>query len=188
MDIFYKDSVNAGTMVVVSLPKVRGQANIFFFNAPAPQGRTFVNGAIITEVSYGQAANAQFQQSVDNTIYVYSFGDQMGQVAISGVVFPRLCANDQNGIQELLKFYSNYRVSKSVQRVRVTFANEVIEGFLVSMQLMTADNAAGIHRFVLTMATIPSAFQRSTTALSGGSSETYVDEADDESDDLEGEA
>lgn len=112
----------------------------------------------------------------------------MGQVSISGVVFPRLCATDQNGIQELLKFYNNHRVSKSVQRVRVTFANEVIEGFLTSMQVMTADNAAGIHRFALIMATIPSAFQRNAIGLPGGVSETYTSESDSESDDLEGEA
>ena len=80
MDIFYKNQVNAGTLSVFTLPQVRGQANLFFFNSPAPQGQTFIPGAVITGVDYQQQTNTQFQRSLDNTIYVYSFGDQMGNM------------------------------------------------------------------------------------------------------------
>ena len=163
MDIFYKDTVNAGTLVVFKLPQIKGTANIFFFTEPAPTGRlgTFIEGAIITRVSYEQKTNSQFQQSLDNIIYVYSFGDQMGNLAVSGIVFPRICSSpSDNGIHNLMKFYREQRVSRAVTNVKVMFGNETIRGYLVGMGLDTLDTADGTHRFVLQLKTIPLAFNR----------------------------
>ena len=159
MDIFYKDEVNAGTLSVISLPKIRGQANLFFFNKPAMRGTTFVPGVIVTAVQYGQSTATQFQKSLDNTIYVYSFGDEMGNITVSGMAFPRTC-NGQNGLREVLEFYRVNRVSRSVDSVRITFADETIEGFLMAMSMSTADAASGTHAFQLLIRSIPLAHQK----------------------------
>ena len=163
MDIYYKDNVSAGTLVVFTLPPVIGQANLFFFNQPASQGTTFVPGVIITKLNFGQRTNTQFQQSLENVIYVYSFGDAMGDLQISGIAFPRLGTGDKNGIQELLKFYKDNRVSRTVSHMQVTFANEVIRGFLVGLSITTLDASSGAHNFTLFLKTLPAAFRSSTS-------------------------
>jgi hypothetical protein len=164
MDLFYEDTINAGTLVVFTLPNIRGQANLFVFTDPAPQGETFVDGVIITRINSEQRTNTQFQQSLENVIYVYSFGDQIGDLQISGLAFPRRCKDDKNGIQELIKFYREHRVSRRVQRVQITFANEVINGFIVGMALSTVDASSGAHNFNLLLKTLPAAFRRSQSA------------------------
>lgn len=166
MDIFYRDKINAGTLSVVSIPQVSGQANLLAFTNPAPKGSqgTFIPGIIVTKLDYKQATNTQFQQSLENIIYVYSFGDQMGDLTVSGMAFPRVCGDGNvNGISELFSFYKSNRVSKEVSALRITFAKEVIRGFLVSMALSTVDPSAGIHTFSLLLKTIPAAFRSSAS-------------------------
>lgn len=178
MDIFYRNRVNAGTLSIFTLPQVRGQANLFFFNVPAPTGpqKMFVPGAIITKISYQQQTNSQFQQSLDNIIYVYSFGDKMGNIAINGMAFPRVCSGNQNGITEVLNFYRQYRISSTVSAVRVTFANEVINGFLVGMSLQTVDTSSGVHAFSLLLRTIPASFGRARLLAASDSTGTSTGE------------
>lgn len=103
--------------------------------------------------------STQFQQSLENVLYVYSFGDQMGNMTLRGMAFPRQCDAESNGIAELLKFYKEYRVSKSGSRIRLTFADEVINGFLVGLALTTVDASSGLHSFTLLIKTIPAAFR-----------------------------
>ena len=165
MDLFYTDKVSSGTLVVFKLPPIRGQANLFFFNQPAPQGSTFVPGVIITSLNLGQRTNTQFQQSLENIIYVYSFGDLMGDLQISGIAFPRRCVDDKNGIQELMKFYKENRVSRAVNHVQITFANEVIRGFLVGLSMNTLDVSSGAHNFTLLLKTIPAAFRATNVGV-----------------------
>lgn len=177
MDIFYKDAVNSGTLFVFTLPQVKGEAKLFFFNSPAPKGTTFLPGVIITAVNYTQQTNTQFQQSLDNVIYVYSFGDQMGNVSIGGLAFPRQCDNTVNGITELIEFYRDNRVSRNVERVRVTFANEVIEGFLVSLAITTADVSSGVHSFQMLLRTVPLAFDKRSSLVSSSLDGLLLDTA-----------
>lgn len=155
MDIFYKDKINIGALSVFTLPEVRGQANLLVFHAPSPSGRTLLPGVVITHVDYQQRTNAQFQRSLGKTIYVYSFGDHMGDLNIRGVAFARTCDGDFNGISELQKMYTQYKVSGSSPEVRLAFADEVIRGFLVAMSVGTADTSAGIHQFSMLLKTIP---------------------------------
>lgn len=158
MDIFYRDQVNAGTLVTVSIPRIRGQANLLFFN-DAGGGKTFVPGAIITQLNWRLQTNTQFQQSLENIIYVYSFGDRMGDLSISGLVFPRVCDSGANGIENLIKFYKERRVSEKVDLVQITFSNEVIKGYLIGMNLTTQDPSSGIHTWSLLLKTIPASFK-----------------------------
>lgn len=175
MDIFYKSTTSAGTLVSVALPPIRGIANIVVFNQPTPAGRTFVNGALITSITNEQQTRTQFQQSLDNLIYVYSFGDQMGSLQVSGLAFPRVCADSSNGISNLLKFYEQNRVSRALSRIRLTFANEVINGFLIGCSLSTEDPASGAHSFRLLLRTLPAAFRTGAdnSTFSGGGASPF---------------
>lgn len=172
MDIFYKDTVNAGVMNIVTLPEVKGQAQLFFFTQPSSSGRTFVPNVIITKVDYQQRTNTQFQQSLENVIYVYSFGDLMGDLTVNGVAIPRSCDGDSNGIKEVMQFYKQNRVSNSVSDVRITFADEVIRGYLVGLSLSTLDASSGLHSMTLLLKTMPAAFRSSQGNWAGGGVES----------------
>ena len=159
MDIFYQDKINAGVLHVVSVPNLVGTATLKFI-VPAPQNRTFVTQALITGVTYSQRTNTQFQQSLDNVIYVYSFGDQMGDLTLTGLAFARACDGRDNGVSNVQKFYREHRVSQRVSNLEVVFANEVIRGYLVGLSMNTVDPSSGLHQFNLLLKTIPAAFNK----------------------------
>jgi hypothetical protein len=158
MDIFYKDSVAAGALKVVALPPIRGSAKLLVFNNVGSKSRTVIDGVLITNIAYSQRTNTQFQQSLENIIYAYSFGDQPGDLTISGFAFFRTC-DSGNGISNLLKFYKDKRISNNFDKITVTLADEVINGYLIAMTLNTSDPSAGIHSFSLLLKTLPAAFR-----------------------------
>ncbi len=184
MDIFYRNQINAGVLHFVSIPRLVGIATLRF-NVPAPQGQTFVRGALVTQLNYGQRTNTQFQQSLDNTIYVYSFGDLMGDLTLSGLVFPRSCDGSGNGIDQMQKYYSKNRVSKKVETMQVTFASHVIKGYLVGLNMATVDVSSGMHNFNLLLKTIPASFRRA--AATGGSAQLDANDQESGSNEESGE-
>lgn len=166
MDIFYQNEVNAGVLHVVSVPKLVGTATLKFV-VPAPAGQTFVTNALITGVNYAQRTNAQFQQSLDNVIYVYSFGDQMGDLTLSGLAFSRSCDGKENGVANVQRFYRDYRVSYNLSAIKVVFADEVIRGYLIGLGMNTVDPSSGLHNFNLMIKTVPpGAAKQSSTGTS----------------------
>jgi len=168
VDLFYKNEVASGTLMVVKVQKVYGQASIVAFTDPSPAGSegTFVENATIQRLTYTQQSNAQFQQSLDNVLYVYSFGDHIGDLQITGLAFPRACGNDRNGIQEVINFYKDYRISRSVSPVKISFVDEIIRGYLLGMSIATVDTSSGVHSYNMKLKTIPAAMDRTPPGVS----------------------
>ena len=173
MDIFYRNKVNAGVLHFVSVPKLIGSATLQF-NVPSPQDKTFVKGALITKLNYGQRTNSQFQQSLDNTIYVYSFGDMMGDLTLAGLAFPRSCEGNDNGVNRILSYYEENRVSKNVSTLQVTFASHVIKGYLVGINLSTLDPSSGLHNFTLLLKTIPASFRKTPSTTNNATAQNSL--------------
>lgn len=92
--------------------------------------------ALISSIDYNQSTNHQFQTSLDGSVYIYVFGDQMGNVVISGIAFPITCTGDEEGLLEVLKYYAENRASKQSVTVKVSVGkSEVIEGFLTAISI-----------------------------------------------------
>ena len=93
-------------------------------NRPAP--------IIFASVDWTQRTKQQFENSLDGTVYIYVFGDQMGKVNIAGIAFDRLCDKDDNGLQQVLEYYKTNRASRRPSPIEVSIAEEVVEGFLTA--------------------------------------------------------
>ena len=151
MDIFYKNQVNDGMLSVFRLP-ASARSAVIKFNG----GTKLIKGTIIQSITYGQQSLAQFQQSLDNVIYVYSFGEQMGQLTVNGLAFPRQCNTQINGIDELMNFYKQNRISNNLADIKISIGTGTIVGYLVGMSLNTFDPASGVQSFSLSIRTVPS--------------------------------
>ena len=69
--------------------------------------------SIITRCMLSSACNAQFLHTLGGDIYVYTFGDRIGQFAVSGLAFSNSCAGSGGpGIGSVLQYYNNNRVAK----------------------------------------------------------------------------
>jgi hypothetical protein len=127
-------------------------------------GRIKISGfeptsALIENISYRQQTNQQFQYTLDGAVYIYVFGDEMGEVQISGVIFPLLCSGQTTGMREVLAFYASRRASKSQDLVEVSIGDEIITGFLTGLQVrgmgVAEDPAAALQQYVMGINTLP---------------------------------
>jgi hypothetical protein len=115
--------------------------------------------AMISGVEYDQKTNQQFQHTLDGSVYIYVFGDLMGNVTIEGRAFPLRCGNTTSGLAEVFKFYAQKRASKNSDLIQVSIGEEPISGFLTAIrvrsQSMAESPAALFQSFWLTINTLP---------------------------------
>ena len=111
--------------------------------------------SIIVAPSIGQRVNAQFQASLKKAVYVYVFGDQMGNVIIHGIAFAGLCRGNASGLKDVFGYYKDFRASKRDKPLTVTFGEETISGFLVAMTMSPKDPDYMMVDFALTISSLP---------------------------------
>ena len=114
--------------------------------------------ALISGMDYRQRTNQQFQYSLDRNVYVYVFGDLMGDLVISGIAFPQLCTGE-DGIVEVLNFYKANRAAKQPDAIAIAVGNEVITGMMTGLRLAAQasgyDKFAPAERYDITINTVP---------------------------------
>jgi hypothetical protein len=113
---------------------------------------------MISGISYDQNTNHQFQHALDNSVYIYVFGDLMGNVVIEGRAFPMLCTGE-GGLSEVFDFYAKRRASRSPDLIQVAIGAESIVGFLTAIKLrsqtVAEDPTALFQSFWFTINTLP---------------------------------
>lgn len=118
---------------------------------------------LISGTDMRQSTDQQFQTSLDRDIWIYVFGDQMGEIILRGRAFLAVCSygSSQSGIGflEVLDLYSKYRASINPQPVTVTLGPKALSGFLTSMRLMSVvvseDPIGLVHDFEMTINALP---------------------------------
>lgn len=134
---------------------------------------------IMAGIDYQQETIQQFQLSMRDSIYVYMFGDGMGKIALNGLIFsatcvaatafesevfedfPQLAPRDE-GLPEAMALYEKYRASVRADPVKVLVGSRTVVGYLTQFNISMIGagddpGALGIHRFSMTINTIPNA-------------------------------
>jgi hypothetical protein len=116
---------------------------------------------LFSGLDYTQEANSQFQLSLDESVYVYVFGDRMGDLVINGIAFAGMCDEQSEGVLEVLDYYAEHRMAVNPLPLAIKIGSgDPIYGFLLKVSIKmvgSADNPAtlGMHRFTLLMKTLP---------------------------------
>lgn len=113
---------------------------------------------IITGVGYNQESNIQFTHTLQNSIFIYSFGDRIGELQIQGIAFNQLCDSKASGtgISDLINYYAQNRVAVTGQPLRVTIGgSQIIKGFLVGCKVSTLSTEFMTMQFTLNMVALP---------------------------------
>lgn len=142
------DAVAAGA---ISLAKVEGSGAITYA----------VHNTIITRVGISAAGNYQFLHTIGNDVYMYVFGDRMGQVVIHGLSFAQQCqggtaANTDHGFERLFKWYKENRVAVRKDPVIVTIGvNTAFKGFITALNGDVQDPVYRTIQFQITISLLP---------------------------------
>lgn len=95
---------------------------------------------IITQAAIVQQGNYQFLHTLDETIFVYAFGDRIGDLQVSGIAFMKDCNSDTSGIDAAINNYNKNKISARNSPVIVAYgANNPFRAFLTDMNVELAD-------------------------------------------------
>lgn len=142
----------------------RGQLVPYLQDVSADLGRISVpglkeniNSAVLIE-SYAvrQGTAHQFQPSLSRAVYVYIFGDQMGQIEIRGLAAAISCQKGgTGGLKEILDFYSKNRASQTPTLTVVTVGTYSFRGFLTGLNISPRSPEHLLSNWALQIATLP---------------------------------
>lgn len=74
--------------------------------------------AIVTGMSLNLAANYQFMHSLDEFIYVYAFGERIGDLALNGIGFVNACGSGDTARMGILRLYDYYKKNVSTGNIQ----------------------------------------------------------------------
>jgi hypothetical protein len=119
-----------------------------------PQG-----SAIITRANITHQGNFQFLHTIQEFIYVYVFGDRIGDMQVSGYAFLQSCTGGGNGLIQAIGYYGNNRIAARGTPVRIGFGTLAGQGFLTGGQFSVVDQGevGTLGQFLLNFKTFPEA-------------------------------
>lgn len=114
--------------------------------------------AVITRGMVAKQGNFQFMHTLGDGIFLYTFGDRIGQIILSGLAFAGSCTDnsDQLGIEHVLRYYEENRISHREDPIRVTIGTSTtFNAYLGQISASLADPENRIFTFDMPMILIP---------------------------------
>jgi len=116
-----------------------------------------VQRSIVTRLTVSQQTNVQFLHTLGSLIYIYSFGDRMGTIGLSGLAFPVGCENDDGepGIEKMLKWYRANKASSREKPVRIMIGNTPLDGFVTESNFDVVDPTTNLVQWSISIRSLP---------------------------------
>lgn len=120
--------------------------------------------SIITGFRVQLRGGAQFMHTLNEFIYVYTFGERMGQVSLSGLSFYQDCQDfdealqgvPDHGLEEVIGYYGFNRVNERVLPVTIVLGTTTsFDCFLTDMSADLVDTERVLGNWTLNLAAIP---------------------------------
>ena len=112
--------------------------------------------SIITRVATNERGNFQFLHTLGKVIFVYTFGDRVGDILVSGMAFSGGCGGDGLGIEAVHRFYRQNRIAVRPTPLTITIGTgTTLVGYLVGLSTDVANAELRIYQFNMTLSLIP---------------------------------
>ena len=126
--------------------------------------------SIITQFGLSGRGNYQFMHTLRNFIYVYVFGEKMGEISVGGISFPGTCEDGDTGFELVWKYYLQHRISTRGAPISVAIGVGLsFQGWLTDFKIETVDPAVGLSQFLMRLAMFPG------RVIPSGSGTTTID-------------
>ncbi len=145
-----------GRVVAVEDPAVQG---VMYVADIADDPLSFdAQRSIITRVTCAQQVNLQVLHTMGRHVYVYVFGDRLGQIGLSGLSFANECPQpgSVHGIIGVFDWYRRNKASRRADPVRINIGmRDNIDGFVTGFSFDTVDPATQMVQWNMTIAALP---------------------------------
>jgi len=95
--------------------------------------------AIITEMQMAQRDKFSAIQTLDQLVYIYSFGRELGQLRIGGIAFNAGCSDDvTTGIEYVQGFYNQYSITAQPDPLTIVMGTSdlgIHTGYLIGFDI-----------------------------------------------------
>lgn len=140
-----------GRLVAMPDPALAGQARLVNMTGfPIPR-------SIITRLMLSSQGNFQALHSLGGQVYVYVFGDRIGQIQVSGMSFLPECGagNLQHGIDGVIHWYNRNRIAAREDEMEVLIGTTALRGLLTGLSVDTVNVENRVFSFTVGMLLIP---------------------------------
>jgi hypothetical protein len=124
-----------------------------------PDNITFdAHKSIITHLTLGLNTNHQFLHTLGGDLYIYVFGDRVGQLGIAGLCVAEDCdkAGDaEHGIEKVIKWFNQNKLSKRKDAITCMVGRTPIKGFVKGVNFGTFDHKLRLVQFSVEVDIIP---------------------------------
>ena len=133
-------------------------------DAPMPMAMTGWGGAgafkaILSEVSVVQRDNIRPVHSLQDLVYIYSFGRRIGEMRVGGFAFVSDCSGDSmTGIEYVQNYYDTYSASTYPNPVTVVLGTSGVgmhSAFLVGLDVAINNPETRICQFAMQFLVLP---------------------------------
>lgn len=166
MPIFFASSEtegNVGKVVACSSKSAQGLIGIVGLD---PKISWESERALITQQALDQQTNQQFLHSIGNDVFVYMFGDQIGQLTLQGIAAARGCAGlsastvdlNEHGLSKMLTWWNTNRASNRSGLIVAQIGNHQFRGLATRFVTNVEDAGSMLVRFTLFMHVLPEKF------------------------------
>jgi hypothetical protein len=118
--------------------------------------------SLITQLSIRRGENVQYVHTLQDLIYVYSFGERIGSITAAGVSFVGMCGGGdggQTGIEYVLDWYEGNRVGNNINALRILIGGAggsgTFKGRLDALEVDVAKPDIRLANFGLQFRTLP---------------------------------
>jgi hypothetical protein len=159
MPTFFSADGTAPVGRVVQCLDDHTQGTMKFVELLAPAGLQFsTHRSIFTRLTVSHQCNYQFLHTIGNEIYIYVFGDRIGQIQLSGLSFTSDCqsgSDGQHGFEKVLQWYEQYRVAARRDPITIMIGQTAIRGFAVALSGDVVDPGTRMMQWGLTLMVLP---------------------------------
>jgi hypothetical protein len=154
-------TASAGTVMAITAPAGEGMFSILIDGKAWGPDVDGIAG-IVSGMSLNADINVQFTQTLRDVIYLTVFGNKMGSMTISGMLFlnnPIVCRDGSpSGGAPLTPFFKKFKDYNAINRkepIVIVLAGNTIKGFLLGFQMQVADAQFHVGQFTMQFAVIP---------------------------------
>ena len=115
-----------------------------------------VRRSIVQGVSISRMGNFQFLHTLRGFVYVYIFGERMGEFVISGIAFAGKCPDDQtDGISKVMEYYEEKGIAFFGKPVGIQVGKAGFRAFLIGAKFDIINPKGRLGQFAFSFRTIP---------------------------------
>jgi len=124
-------------------------------------------GGFIYGLEFESPDGVQYQYSLDDAIYIYTFGPRMGGLMLHGFSFPWVSEDDEdeeapivnNGWEAPFSYFFDNRVSETGKLIAVTIGSGTdaasLNGFLDGFRFTAQDPVDLVANWIMKISTLP---------------------------------